>query len=83
MPLPHIPAAVRSHLGLAGHCARRGQAGVGAGQDWIELGVELAKPRVLSVDDGMPVEQLLRKRLRLRQATAQGRQRGQILRPAD
>ena len=72
---------MKSHLGLAWRCVRRGRAGVGAAQDCSELGVELGEPLVLAL-------QLLRLRrpsatsaapaLRLRQATAEPGQRGVI-----
>ena len=43
---PRNPPAVRSRLGLAWHCVRRGRAGVGAGQDCTELAAELFEPLV-------------------------------------
>ena len=45
-PFPRNPPAVRSRLGLAWHCVRRGRAGVGAGQDCTELAAELFEPLV-------------------------------------
>jgi serine/threonine-protein kinase HipA len=45
-PLPRTLPAARSHLGLVWRCVRRGRAGVGAGQDCTELGVELVETLV-------------------------------------
>ena len=49
-PRRHTPPATRSSLGLAWHCVRRGRAGVGAEQEYIELAVELGEPLVLFLD---------------------------------
>ena len=66
-PFPRIPPAARSHLGLVARCARRGRAGVGAGQDCTELAVDLVEPLYLlldlvalhvDIDRWMPIELL-------------------------
>ena len=49
-PFTRIPPAARSHLGLVARCARRGRAGVGAGQDCTELAVDLVEPLYLLLD---------------------------------
>ena len=90
-----IPEGSRSVLGVVGYVLGWGRAGAGVAQECIELGVELVElphsllvrdPALLEldlsqllVDDGSPIEQLLRRNLRLRQPAAEpGQQRGVI-----